>query len=614
MSNWVDKYKKLIISSHKLHVIVADQDNLFEYAELRQAVEEDGFKIIQSNTDLDVRLQFEFVVRDSVEKCLIIAPPAYKPLPDILEHVNFQDIGLNNLFPKLDAKAIKGLSFNALCLLSNIPLYEELSHEKTLKFLFENLYNIDFDTLTKHKARERILNALITVFLEKNEVNLPLTNFLSGISKPYFPELVKTGLTRSNLIHFIQEHWNNFVTNGSSEIDFKESTLSKSLGYLFIFEYLNPVKVTEEQYSSFQKELRIGIIFDEEGNNDIELENILDYLKQQINTIEDLYDQWFKIIQILANAKLKYLTTNNLILKKSYLKIESELNFRFQRFIDNTYNSLFSLSGVRRPVVVSRILEHIKAQPSRRKALIVIDGMNYWQWNLLNKFLSKAKINCNVNSSLAFIPTITAWSRQAIFKGNKPDLNEFNSKEGKLFETYWIQNGYLAYQIGFKKFGVNLPINISEIGDDISILGLVCNDLDDIMHGSILGDEQLKTSTLQWINKVNILELITGLVENSFEVFITSDHGNVESVGSKNLLIREKVGAISRSKRHVQFSNEILLNDFLAQNSSIEIGTKDKSIYLKHKEAFTLENQQVITHGGSHMWEVLIPFVTINEK
>jgi Zn/Cd-binding protein ZinT len=60
MSNWIDKYKKLVISSHKQHIIIADQDSLFEYEELKQAFENDGFKLITyCKTDLAVRLVFE---------------------------------------------------------------------------------------------------------------------------------------------------------------------------------------------------------------------------------------------------------------------------------------------------------------------------------------------------------------------------------------------------------------------------------------------------------------------------------------------------------------------------------------------------------------------------
>jgi len=613
MSNWVDKYKRLVISSHKQHIIVADQDNLFDYAELKSAFENDGYTILYCKSDLAVRLSFELQVRDSDKKALIIAPAAYRPLPDIETQVHFQSIGLPQLFPNLDAKAIKGLSFNALCTLSNIKPYEDLSHDKTLKFLLENLYNVDFDTLTNNKAKERILNALITVFLEKNGINEPLTKFLTTIAKPYFPTLVSLGLSNASLVKFIQEQWQAFVTNGSSLLDFKEPLLNKSLGYLFAFEYLSPIQVSPDTYDKFPKPLKIGVYVDDNGHNDNELEGLIEYLKQQLEIIEDIADQWFKIIQVLSNAKLRYLLSDNSALKAAYQKIENTFNIRFQRFIDNTYGSLFSLSGVRKPVVVSRILEHINAKPSKKKALLVIDGMNYWQWNILSGALTDAGIQYSSNASLAYIPTITAWSRQAIFKGDKPDLAADNSKEAKLFEAYWIKQGVRGYQIAYNKFSVNDPLVLSNISQDTTILGLVCNDLDEIIHGSILGNSQLKMSTEQWIAKSNIVEIILSLRARGFQVYITSDHGNIEAAGLKNLTMKDKVGALSRGKRHLHFTNETLLQSFIDQNPDVEVGKKGFSLYLRKQEAFTTENSQVITHGGSHIWEVIVPFISINE-
>ena len=613
MSNWIDKYKKLVISSHKQHIIVADQDNLFEYAELRQTFESEGYTILSCKTGLAVRLVFELQVRDSENKYLIIAPAGYTPLPDIEMLVHFQAIGLPKLFPNLDAKAIKGLSFNALCLLSNIKPYEELSHDKTLKFLLENLYNVDFDTLTNNKAKERILNALITVLLEKNGINEPLTKFLTNISKPYFPVLVSKGLNVANLIKFIQEQWQLYVASENSLLDFKEALLNKSLGYLFAFESIQPIKVSPEKYNSFPKPLKIGVYVDEQGHNDNELEGLIEYLKQQLEIIEDIADQWFKIIQVFANAKLKYLLSGNELLKTEYQKIENTFNIRFQRFIDNTYNSLFSLSGVRKPVVVSRILEHINSKPAMKKALLVIDGMNYWQWNILSKALSDGGIGYSSNASLAYIPTITAWSRQAIFKGDKPDLTEDNSKEAKLFETYWLNHGVPGYQIAFKKFSVNEPLAVNSISADTAILGLVCNDLDDIVHGSILGNIHLKMSTEQWVSKSKIVDSISELRTKGFQVYITADHGNIEATGLKNLTMKDKVGVLSRGKRHLHFTNETLLQGFIEQNPGLDIGKKGLSLYLKKQGAFTNENNQVITHGGSHLWEVIVPFISINE-
>jgi len=614
MSNWIDNFKKLVISSHKLHIIVADLDNLFEYDELKQSFQNEGYQILAARSALNVRLLFELNVRGSDSKCLIIAPSNYFPLPDIEKEVHFQAIGLHQLFPYFDSKAIKGLSFNGLCLLSNIKPYESLSYEKTLKFLLENLYNVDFDTLTKSKAKERVLNALITVFLEKNGINQPLIDFLVFISKPYFPQLVQMGLTRENLINFIQEQWSSYVFNGISLLDFNESLLNKSLGYLFAFKYLIPVKVVPEKYSSFPKPLKIGVYVDEKGNNDNELDALIEFLYQQLEIIEDIADQWFKIIQVFAEAKLKFFNTDNQALKNSYTKIESSFNNRFQRFIENSYGSLFSLSGVRKPVVVSRILEHINAKPANKKALLVLDGMNFWQWNLIANALNESGLKYTSNASLAFIPTITAWSRQSIFKGDKPDLNADNSKENKLFEAYWIKNGVSAYQIYFKTIGVDEKFETSAIPNDVTILGLVCNDLDKIMHGAVLGDDQLKTSSQQWILKSGLIKMLSELSIAGFQVYITSDHGNIEARGIKNLTLKEKVGALSRGKRHLHFTNETLLGNFISQNNSLDLGRKNLSLYLKHREAFTTENSHVVTHGGSHFWEVIVPLICINEQ
>ena len=595
-------------------MIVADTDNLFEYAELKLALEDEGFTLLECKTDLAVRLSMELEVRESSKRFLIIVPSSYFPPPDIEILVSFHLVGLAQIFPNLDANAIKGLSFNGLCLLSNIKPYEELSHEKTLKFLLENLYNVDFDTLTHSKAKERVMNALITVLLEKNGINPPLTKFLSKLSKPYFPDLSSQELTGSNLIKFIQEQWSLYVNGQGSKLDFEDPLLNKNLGYLFAFEFLRPILIEVTKYNSIPKPLRIGVYTDEFGNNDIELEGTIEYLKQQLEIIEDIADQWFKIIQVLASAKLKSLKSNDGQIKSSFLRIEGSFNIRFQRFIENNYGSLFSLSGIRKPVVVSRILEHINANPHEKKALLVIDGMNYWQWHILGKSLLNEGIKYSQSASLAFIPTITAWSRQAIFKGDKPDLNTGNSKEEKLFEEYWTNLGKPSFQILYKKIGINMPMVVDHIPNDIAYLGLVCNDLDDIMHGSILGNLQLKSSTEQWISKSKIVALIKELRSKGFQIYITADHGNVESIGLKNLTLKDKIGALSRGKRHLQFTNETLLNTFIDQNPTIELGKKGLSVFLKKQEAFTDAETQVITHGGSHLWEVIVPFISIDEK
>ena len=222
MSSWVDTYKKLVISSHHQNLIVADQDNLFAYDELKQAFEEEGYRILIRLSPLSVRLAYELQVRNAAEKYLIIAAPDYYPLPDIELDVQFKAIGLSHLFPNLDAKAIKGLSFNALCLVSGIKHYDSLGYEKTLVFLLENLYTVDFNSLTHRKPKERILNALITVLLEKNGINEPIRGFLEKLARPYFPDAVFKSLTKFGLLSYIEEQWRSYIKEGTADMDFLE--------------------------------------------------------------------------------------------------------------------------------------------------------------------------------------------------------------------------------------------------------------------------------------------------------------------------------------------------------------------------------------------------------
>lgn len=614
MANWIGKYKEMVMASHRQHLIIADTDQLFKYDELAAAFRSEGYKVFQCPTGLMVRITFELQVRRSADKCLIVAPANYHPLPDMEMHAHFERIGLGHIFPNYDSKAIAGLSFNALALLSNIRSYEQLGYEKTLKFLLENLYNVDFDTLKTSKPRERIMNALINVIVEKNGINEALNKFLSNLAKPYFPELAIEYLSKDKLINYLAREWKKYLTQETAALDFEESLLWKSIGFLFVTGQLKPLQVTEERFSILPQPLHVGAWVDQQGALEQEVESMIAYLQQEVLTIENLPEQWFKLMQVMASLRMKLFSSGREELQLAYKALETSINERFQLFLDSNYTSLFSLSGVRRPVVVSRILEHINAQSFQRKALVVIDGMNYWQWALIEESLAESGLEIKTGASLAWIPSITAWSRQAIFRGDKPDLAATNSREEQLFKTFWTRNGVSDYEIAFARFGIHEEFDSQSIADHIKVFGMVCNDLDDIMHGSVMGNEQLKNSTQQWIKESAICQILTSLSAMGFQIFITSDHGNVEAQGIKNLNHKDKVGSISRGKRHLQFTNETLQQSFIENNSAVSIGRRGLSVYLKNEEAFTDESSRVVTHGGSHLWEVIVPFIQVHAK
>lgn len=611
MISLLQKFKHLITSTHKQHSIICDQDDLLSYDEFVLSTEEEKYIIIRAENDLNVRIIFEKEVRNSNNKYLIIAPRDYKPLPDIELLVHFISLTIKDLFPNLDAEVIKGLSFSNLSLLFNIKTYDELGREQTTKYVLENIYNLDFDTLTKVKAKERILNALIVVFLGKNNVNSAISKYLTELARPYFPSLCNSVIDKNKLSHYLINAWSQYVIEKNNEIDFEDPLLNKNIGFLFLFENIQPIKISQNRFEEIPKSLRIGVFVDENENNDDELKKLTQYLEEKIQSIEDSYEDWFTLIQIFSKTKLRQLQSQNQELIDNFAKVEEISNNRFQQFINNTYWSLYSLSGSKKPVVVSRILEYIKMQPHKKKALIVLDGMNYWQSILLIKELHKNGIEVNSKTTLAYIPSITAWSRQAIFRGNKPILSEDNSKEDSLFTSFWEQYNYTRSQIEFMKVGLYKDLNPKEVNSNTEILGIVCNDLDDIMHGITMGNKELKSSTEQWIKESRIVDGIDFLRINGYYVYITTDHGNICATGTKNLKINDKVGTPSRSKRHLLFSNDVLRENFLKNNPNLSVGIKDNSLFLRNDDAFTSEGTKIITHGGSHYWEVLIPFIEI---
>lgn len=279
MSNLVSKFLGLITSSSKSLVIAAGDDQIFDYPEITQICEEQGFKLLRAEDDLSVRIKFELEMRDSSEKILLVAPPDYYPLPDVEECVHFIQISLEELLPQLSSKMIAGLSFESLKQLSEIKQYEKLTEEKTIRFIFESLYQINYENLKYSPGKEYLLSSLITVLLEKGGVNAVIIDSLVSSSQKFFPEIKTSLLHEHNFLSFLQAKWESFL-NGSGEIDFAVYELKNSLNHLFATGKLSAVLVNEEKFLACVKSFPFGVETDSNKNTDEQFSNLLSYLTQ----------------------------------------------------------------------------------------------------------------------------------------------------------------------------------------------------------------------------------------------------------------------------------------------------------------------------------------------
>lgn len=286
----------------------------------------------------------------------------------------------------------------------------------------------------------------------------------------------------------------------------------------------------------------------------------------------------------------------------------SYLNDDFQAFLREGYiNIVSSTCGTKYPRIVTQVLPFISKQQDEKVALVVVDGMNYWQALLLTRSLEEhLNVRTKYDCIYSWLPSVTELSRQAIFRGDIPSesYDQSPASEAKLWKAFWTEKGVPAFQHYYQHSGV--------IVEDASVrkLGYVVVDLDDKMHSSD-NYMYLYDNTKRWVSEKSVIEVFQHLLDGGYKVYITTDHGNIETTAYQNLDNRDRVGA-DRSLRHIKLPKEADKGIFEAQYEGhiTQVDPTSRTYYAKDTEAFT-SKERCVTHGGTHWLEVLIPFITI---
>lgn len=323
--------------------------------------------------------------------------------------------------------------------------------------------------------------------------------------------------------------------------------------------------------------------------------------------------EWDKVetIDEISKVLLKAIEQN------AYAAIENtihDLNADFQKFVDDHYFSLPNTSHVKKPKMVNKVLPYLAYKHDRtdKIALIVVDGMTYWQYLILHRELERVGLAPRKDCTFAWVPTITKLSRQAIFKGEIPNYNyvQSPSHENELWTEFWMN--YYDISKRMNKHEIVYTHGSLQLSDACPLRqAFVDVTLDDVMP-HLPGNKDLFDVTENWAKgaATSILELH----KQGFTVYITTDHGNVYSHLWRNLLPKEITFLYkneSRGKRHLIYQDEQAMLNFVDSNIGIckEWLVHDKWIVWRTAGCFN--NEDIITHGGAHFLEVVIPFITI---
>lgn len=310
--------------------------------------------------------------------------------------------------------------------------------------------------------------------------------------------------------------------------------------------------------------------------------------------------------------------------------LHDRIEAAFARWMEGRFASLSQLPPDP-PVMVHRVARamarSLEEGSVRRVALLVLDGMSFEQWITLRSTLDLAALRVTERASAVFawVPTITSVSRQAIFAGLPPrgfgDRLESTSGEEQLWKSFWAGAKLAPEAIGYVRgLGEDPCDKLDEQLHDprVRALGLVVDKVDRIMHGMEGGALGMHNQVRQWGATRWLQRMLQRLLDEGFEIYLTSDHGNIEAVGVGVVADRDR--ADLRGERARVYPNEAL-----RQKIALEVPAArcwdDRGLpqgflplLAAGRAAFVSVKERVVGHGGIAMEEVIVPLVILSRR
>ncbi len=373
-----------------------------------------------------------------------------------------------------------------------------------------------------------------------------------------------------------------------------------------------PLEILERLYKDYSKTLVDFsqcnfVIKDIKKQLEQEKQTSISYFKENLKEIKIDWNQQQETIDKVCTVY------SNAIKAEVSDELDKEIagiNESFQKWIEEQYFATRQSSALNSPKCVNKILPYLTSAHSEdeKVALLVVDGFSYWQYVILREYINKAGLKTVEKATSSWLPSITMLSRQAIFRGDTPkmDYRQNPGNEAILWKDYWSKNHFSGFEIEYLSDADEFAIN-----DGVRRLAVVTTEMDEKMH-AVNDYKELWLLTDYWSSR--IIKKIEQIISKGFALYLTTDHGSVSSHGWRQLTQREKVYLYkdgSRGARHLIYNNNNAQQEFKRLNAKLNLLQHDDWLCMRDNRCFANENTRMITHGGSHFLEVVIPFVKI---
>lgn len=587
-----------------------------------------NYNICRYDDPVSFRYKYEVSLRE-VERAnrpttlIVISSNQFNQVPyDIYLNANRIILSTELIFPKFASSVVQQLP---ITLYPNIfeahsRSSKLLSDDETARFILQEVYSIEPSLLVDEVT---VIKAALSYYEEFNEpMPKVLVTYLSDNLTKVSSSTFGSFTSREALSRRLNDEWKAYIDSYLKN-HIREESISDFENYFtdtyirkHLEEYINPIEVFSD--ANYEDWMSPGLIIKDAG-----IEYIKNEEKDLFNKTFDDFDRvgWVEFASKLGQLQFQLLRTGQL--DAEFKENVAFANDAFEKWMGSKYQDLSTLPLLPKPKMLHQVPWYIEQKLRDKAALIVMDGMSYTQWYQIKEVLSEDNWKFAESGTFSWVPTITPVARQAIFSGKVPreygDSISSTNKEGKLWRDFWIKHGFQEQAIAYQKsLGLNefkkdtFPFVTSPF---IKIYGGVIDVIDKFMHGAKQGNRTMISELDNWLNTGYLQEFLGLLVSEGFDIYLTSDHGNIESQGRGR--INQGVTVESANQRLRIYKSESIrkstaetFSDTLIWDN-INLPDDYHVLLARNNDAFVPINDKIITHGGIHIEEVIVPFVKI---
>jgi hypothetical protein len=272
------------------------------------------------------------------------------------------------------------------------------------------------------------------------------------------------------------------------------------------------------------------------------------------------------------------------------------------------------------PATVDRIAPFLARRMragTKKVCLVVMDGMGFTQWVQIRERLA-LQVH-EAHAVVAVAPSLTPFSRQAIFAGTLPEAFEEtisdNGRERQRWTCFWVGEGIAERRVGYRRTSGAAKRSVPDL-EGVDVVGVAVLAVDDLMHGaSLLGDAEMAGSLGAWLDHGFLASLIERAETDDFEVWLTADHGNLEATPI-GFLPREGLLVDRHGERARFYASTAIRDSARADGIAWQPpGLPERMsalLFAGGRSAFIKGEDPALVHGGLSFDEMLVPFVRVS--